>query len=142
MPPHAVRWTLLHRYKERSFKVDSKYIVQDIFDSTAHEINSFVDLNKTKITKYIVYSQSGLFYHYERLGVGHSLQIEYDNFNMLHNFLHYVNLDLTNILGYRNIINTVGVLTDFTCPEPGHLYIVYHFLWSKHSFKMKYILIS
>lgn len=40
---------------------------------------------------------------------------------MDHNTLHYVNIDLTNVLGYRTIVNSEAVLTDFTCPDPGPL---------------------
>ena len=40
---------------------------------------------------------------------------------MPHNYLHYVNMDLTNDLGYRSIIYSEGILTDFVCPEPGKL---------------------
>ena len=47
------------------------------------------------------------------------VEMVYDSFYMDHNTLHYVNIDLTNILGFRTIINSGSILTDFTCPDPG-----------------------
>ena len=70
--------------------------------------------------------QSGLFGHFERIGSGHNVEFTYDSFNMGHNMLHFVNLDLTNVLGYNNIISSNGVLTDLTCPTPGNLNNMYH----------------
>ena len=63
--------------------------------------------------------QSGLFGHYERIGSGQNVEFTFDSFNMEHNMLHFVNLDLTNVLGYTNIISSRGILTDLSCPSPG-----------------------
>ncbi|XP_052806226.1 uncharacterized protein LOC128235445 [Mya arenaria] len=59
------------------------------------------------------------FHFFERLSSGQFVDISYDSFDMRHNTLHYVNLDVTNVLGYRSVIHSQGILTDFSCPEPG-----------------------
>ncbi|XP_052806221.1 uncharacterized protein LOC128235438 [Mya arenaria] len=59
------------------------------------------------------------FHHFERLSSGKFVEISYDSFDMRHNTLHFVNLDVTNVLGYRSVIHSQGILTDFSCPEPG-----------------------
>ncbi|XP_053400990.1 uncharacterized protein LOC123541000 [Mercenaria mercenaria] len=64
-------------------------------------------------------AQSGLFSHFERLSSGHSVEVNHNDLNLQHNRLHFVNTDLKNVLGYRSIIPSAGILTDYTCPEPG-----------------------
>ncbi|WAR05127.1 hypothetical protein MAR_020496 [Mya arenaria] len=59
------------------------------------------------------------FHYFELLSSGHTVELTYDSFEMRHNTLHYVNLDITNVLGYRSTVHSEGVLTDFTCPDPG-----------------------
>ncbi|XP_060596420.1 uncharacterized protein LOC132750448 [Ruditapes philippinarum] len=66
-----------------------------------------------------VLAQTGLFCHFERLSTGHSIEVNHKNLNLQHNRLHFVNIDLTNDLGYRSIVPSFGILTDYTCPEPG-----------------------
>ena len=68
--------------------------------------------------EYVLF-QSGLFCHFERLSSGHTVEINNYNLYMRHNRLHFVNIDLKNVLGYRRVISSAGILTDFTCPEPG-----------------------
>ena len=62
-------------------------------------------------------SQSGQFSHYERLDVGHVLEFAYHDMFLEHNFLYFVNLDLKNVLGYRQILSSRGILVDFTPPD-------------------------
>ncbi|KAK3612537.1 hypothetical protein CHS0354_024514 [Potamilus streckersoni] len=63
--------------------------------------------------------QSGLFCHYERLGIGHAVEFSYEDLMLEHNGYYYFNLELINELGYKNFISTKGILVDFTPPEPG-----------------------
>ncbi|KAK3612527.1 hypothetical protein CHS0354_024500 [Potamilus streckersoni] len=62
---------------------------------------------------------SGLFCHYERLGIGHAMEFCYEDLMLEHNGYYYFNLEVINELGYKNIISTNGVLVDFTPPDPG-----------------------
>ncbi|KAK3612515.1 hypothetical protein CHS0354_024486 [Potamilus streckersoni] len=62
---------------------------------------------------------SGLFSHYERLGIGHALEFSFGDLILEHNGYYYFNLELVNELGYKNFISTEGILVDFTPPEPG-----------------------
>ncbi|KAK3609657.1 hypothetical protein CHS0354_035942 [Potamilus streckersoni] len=64
-------------------------------------------------------AQSGSFASYERLGIGLLLQFAYKDLYLLHNNLYFFNLDMANVLGYRNIISTTGVIVDLSPPEPG-----------------------
>ncbi|VDI54125.1 Hypothetical predicted protein [Mytilus galloprovincialis] len=66
-------------------------------------------------------SKSGLFEHYERLGIGKSKQFVYENLQLQHNKTYYFNLRLVNVLGYDSIITTQGVITDTTTPETGFI---------------------
>ncbi|KAL5015119.1 hypothetical protein ScPMuIL_009389 [Solemya velum] len=66
-------------------------------------------------------AESGLFSHYERLGVGHAVEFSYEDLSLEHNELYYFNMDLYNYLGYQNIISTAGILADFTPPQPGFI---------------------
>ncbi|XP_052806219.1 uncharacterized protein LOC128235437 [Mya arenaria] len=61
------------------------------------------------------------FHYFERLSSGQFVEISTDSFDMRHNTLHFVNLDVTNVLGYRSMIHSQGILTDFSCPEPGSI---------------------
>ncbi|KAL3873866.1 hypothetical protein ACJMK2_036950, partial [Sinanodonta woodiana] len=63
-------------------------------------------------------AEYGLFYHFERLGIGHAVEFRYE-LNLEHNTLYFFNLDMRNTLGYRHIISTEGILVDLTPPEPG-----------------------
>ncbi|VDI79784.1 Hypothetical predicted protein [Mytilus galloprovincialis] len=66
-------------------------------------------------------SKSGLFEHYERLGIGKSKQFVYENLQLQHNKLYYFNLRLVNVLGYESIINTQSIIVDTTTPETGFI---------------------
>ncbi|XP_033105583.1 uncharacterized protein LOC117107873 isoform X2 [Anneissia japonica] len=63
--------------------------------------------------------QYGYFYHYERLGLGLATDYTHEGLNMKHNNLHYFNIEAINTLGYKNILSSLPILTDFTTPEPG-----------------------
>ncbi|CAC5384518.1 unnamed protein product [Mytilus coruscus] len=64
-------------------------------------------------------SKSGLFEHYERLGVGKTKQFVYDQLSLQHNRIHYFNFMMVNVLAYTNIISSKGVLVDLTTPLTG-----------------------
>ncbi|VDI41391.1 Hypothetical predicted protein [Mytilus galloprovincialis] len=64
-------------------------------------------------------SKSGLFEHYERLGVGKTKQFVYDQLILQHNKIHYFNFMMVNVLAYTNIISSRGVLVDLTTPLTG-----------------------
>ncbi|XP_076076023.1 uncharacterized protein LOC143046845 [Mytilus galloprovincialis] len=66
-------------------------------------------------------SKSGVFEHYERLGIGKSKQFVYENLQLQHNKLYYFNLRLVNVLGYESIINTQSIIVDTTTPETGYI---------------------
>lgn len=67
-------------------------------------------------------AKSGLFEHYERLGVGKTRQFVYEDMRLGHNKLLYFNFMMVNVLGYTNIISSKGVLIDLTTPLTGKLY--------------------
>ncbi|XP_060074374.1 uncharacterized protein LOC132554093 [Ylistrum balloti] len=64
---------------------------------------------------------SGTFKNYERLGVGHSSYILYENLPLQHATVYYINAKVTNAMGYTAYITSVGTTVDFTPPSPGHL---------------------
>ena len=64
-------------------------------------------------------AKSGLYEHYERLGIGKSKQFVYDSLQLLHSKLYYFNLRMINVLGYVSIINTHRIIVDTTIPETG-----------------------
>ncbi|VDI67222.1 Hypothetical predicted protein [Mytilus galloprovincialis] len=66
-------------------------------------------------------SHSGYFYHYERLGVGKTKQFNFDQIQIEHHKLVYVNFRIINDLGYLSFINTQGVLVDLTPPTTGEI---------------------
>ncbi|XP_035668224.1 uncharacterized protein LOC118410558 isoform X2 [Branchiostoma floridae] len=63
----------------------------------------------------------GHFHHFERLGVGHSVEFRHDDLQLSHNVLYYFNFFLNNTIGYVNTLTSPGVLADFTPPSPGPL---------------------
>ncbi|XP_038050728.1 uncharacterized protein LOC119723897 [Patiria miniata] len=63
--------------------------------------------------------ESGLFTHYERLGVGHAVEFNHESLRLDHTNLYYFNIELLNYVAYENIISSVGIVADFTTPEPG-----------------------
>ncbi|VDH98959.1 Hypothetical predicted protein [Mytilus galloprovincialis] len=67
-------------------------------------------------------AQSGLFQHYERLGIGHILSFDYNSLWLIHNKTHYFNFRIINTLGFESIISTPGVVVDTTPPTTGPIY--------------------
>ena len=65
--------------------------------------------------------QSGFFYHYERLGIGHAVEFRHANIPLIHNQLYYFNVHVLNFVGYENILSSRGILVDFTTPYPGFI---------------------
>ncbi|XP_077868182.1 uncharacterized protein LOC102808676, partial [Saccoglossus kowalevskii] len=63
--------------------------------------------------------ESGMFYNFERLGIGHAVEFLHNDLSLRHNGLYVFNLHLNNTLGYSNVISSEGILVDFTTPEPG-----------------------
>lgn len=70
-------------------------------------------------------SKSGLFEHYERLGVGKTKQFVYSDLRLQHNKLHYFNFRMVNVLAYKNIITSKGILVDLTTPLTGRCLICF-----------------
>ncbi|XP_070564497.1 uncharacterized protein [Ptychodera flava] len=65
--------------------------------------------------------QDGLFKHFERLGIGNSLQHHYEDLDLRHNDLYVFNIYAKNLIGYESILSSDGVLADFTPPATGHI---------------------
>ncbi|XP_070573744.1 uncharacterized protein [Ptychodera flava] len=63
--------------------------------------------------------ESGLFHHYEKLGVGHSSEFYYEDLTLRHGDVYYMQLQVVNVLGYENIISSEPIIADFTPPNPG-----------------------
>ncbi|XP_071798137.1 uncharacterized protein [Asterias amurensis] len=63
--------------------------------------------------------ESGKFNHYERFGVGHAVEFNHESLLLDHNNIYYFNIELLNYVAYENIVSSVGILADFTAPEPG-----------------------
>lgn len=59
------------------------------------------------------------YYHYERLGRGNSTIYQFTNLTLQHRRTFYVNIKLTNVLGYANSITSQLVTVDLTPPTPG-----------------------
>lgn len=59
------------------------------------------------------------YVHYERLGVGNSTQLVFSGLRFEHNTVYYINMRLSNSLGYENVITSGGFLVDLTPPLPG-----------------------
>lgn len=56
------------------------------------------------------------YHHFERLGVGNSSWAVYSNLQFSHNQLYYINLNLTNRLGYANLVSSQPFLVDLSPP--------------------------
>ena len=62
---------------------------------------------------------SGTYKNYERLGTGYHNPIEYNDLQLEHGTLYFVNAKITNVLAYEAFLFGEGTLVDFTPPEPG-----------------------
>ncbi|XP_070573546.1 uncharacterized protein [Ptychodera flava] len=65
--------------------------------------------------------ESGQFYYFEKLGVGGTMQFSYNNLQLRHADMHYVNMHVINSLGYENIIASRPIVADFDPPSPGRI---------------------
>ncbi|XP_069134862.1 uncharacterized protein [Argopecten irradians] len=64
---------------------------------------------------------SGTYKSYERLGVGHSSYVLYENLDLAHATAYYINAKVNNVLGYTAYLSSVGTTVDFTPPFTGPL---------------------
>ena len=55
----------------------------------------------------------------ERLDKEYVASLHYKNLPLRHGTMYYVNVDVTNVLGYRSTLSSKGTMVDFTPPEPG-----------------------
>ncbi|XP_078573994.1 uncharacterized protein LOC144860567 isoform X3 [Branchiostoma floridae x Branchiostoma japonicum] len=69
----------------------------------------------------VVMYTDGIFHNFERLGIGHAVEVVHEDLNLIHNQLYYYNLFLNNTVGYTNILTSPGVIVDFVPPSPGPL---------------------
>ncbi|XP_078575736.1 uncharacterized protein LOC144861641 [Branchiostoma floridae x Branchiostoma japonicum] len=65
--------------------------------------------------------RDGVFHNFERLGIGHAVEVVHEDLNLIHNQLYYYNLYLNNAVGYTNILTSDPVMVDFVPPSPGPL---------------------
>nr|XP_006820036.1 PREDICTED: uncharacterized protein LOC102804939 [Saccoglossus kowalevskii] len=63
--------------------------------------------------------KSGAFKHFERIGVGYTAEHSYSNLTLNHGKLYYFNLYSENVLGYKAIVSSDGVIIDFIPPLTG-----------------------
>ena len=61
------------------------------------------------------------FYHFEKLGVGSSVLMNFTGLPLQHGRQYYINLRLSNKLGYTNVVSSPAFTVDLTPPEPGVL---------------------
>ena len=61
------------------------------------------------------------FVHYERLGQGNSTLYTLTGLSLQHRRTFYINLRISNLLGYSNVVSSQGVLVDLTPPTPGRI---------------------
>lgn len=61
------------------------------------------------------------FYHFEKLGAGNSVLMNFTGLSLQHGRRYYINLRLSNKLGYTNIVSSPPITIDLTPPEPGVL---------------------
>ncbi|XP_078585864.1 uncharacterized protein LOC144867675 [Branchiostoma floridae x Branchiostoma japonicum] len=69
----------------------------------------------------VVMYRDGIFHNFERLGIGHAVEVSHDGLGLVHNTLYYYNLFLNNTVGYTNILTSKAVIVDFVPPSPGPL---------------------
>ncbi len=59
--------------------------------------------------------------HYEKLGIGNSTEVDFTGLNFEHNKVYYINMRLTNSLGYMNTVSSSGFVVDLVPPQPGKI---------------------
>ncbi|XP_069118468.1 uncharacterized protein [Argopecten irradians] len=63
---------------------------------------------------------SGTYAHYERL-IGSTAYISYTDLPLVHRLTYFINVHVTNVLGYNGFLKSSGTIVDFTTPETGPL---------------------
>ena len=56
------------------------------------------------------------FYNFERIGVGQSAWLQFENLEMEHGSVYVINAQVSNVLGYTQRISSKGTLVDLTPP--------------------------
>ncbi|XP_019624877.1 PREDICTED: uncharacterized protein LOC109470382 isoform X2 [Branchiostoma belcheri] len=74
----------------------------------------------------VVMYTDGIFHNFERLGIGHAVEVAHEDLELIHDHLYYYNLFLNNTVGYTNILTSPAVIADFVPPSPGPLANVSH----------------
>ncbi|XP_070573548.1 uncharacterized protein [Ptychodera flava] len=62
------------------------------------------------------------FYYFEKLGAGRTTQFNFDNLQLRHGDVHYINMHITNSLGYENVVTSLPIHADFQPPSPGPIH--------------------
>ena len=55
----------------------------------------------------------------ERVGKAYTASLRYKDLPLRHGIMYYVNVYVTNVLGYQSTLTSKGTMIDFTPPEPG-----------------------
>ncbi|XP_078658229.1 uncharacterized protein LOC144903712 [Branchiostoma floridae x Branchiostoma belcheri] len=74
----------------------------------------------------VVMYTDGIFHNFERLGIGHAVEVVHEDVSLVHDHLYYYNLFLNNTVGYTNILTSTPVIADFVPPSSGPLANVSH----------------
>lgn len=62
-----------------------------------------------------------MLYLHAYAGVGNSTVMTFSGLFLEHNTLYYINMRLTNGLGFTSVASSTPFLVDLTPPTPGHL---------------------
>lgn len=89
------------------------------FDFESH--TQTCDLHSVLEGPFASLQKTGTYSNYERIDVGFNSFISYKNVSLDHGAVYYINVVVTNTLGYKSVLSTKGTIIDFTPPEPGHL---------------------
>lgn len=77
------------------------------------------DLHGNIESKDLRLAKSGSYFHFERLGAGHSAWFGFDGLNLIHGQSYYFNAKLENNKGFISMPHSYEIVVDFTTPEPG-----------------------
>lgn len=84
------------------------------FQNTDVTLDNFENIYQTPPLR-----TAGGYYHYEKLGVGNTVEFEFSNLTFEHNMMYFLNVRATNNLGVENVIASSGFLVDLEPPTPG-----------------------
>ncbi|KAK3589126.1 hypothetical protein CHS0354_017092 [Potamilus streckersoni] len=87
------------------------------FDETSESCNFHDSIEGGQIKLHI----DGRYKNYERLDVGYTAYISYNNINIQHGAVYYINAFIKNSLHYVSVLHSGGTMADFTPPEPGNV---------------------